>query len=288
MNVAGSGNSQAFASQTMSQIHSTAVIHPTAVLDSSVSVGPYSVIEAEVRIGKGSRIGPHCHILERTVLGSDNVVHAGCVLGDAPQDLSYKGAATRLVIGDRNIIREHITMHRGTKDGTETVVGNDGFFMANCHVAHNCRIGNHVIVVNGVLLGGYVEVEDRAFIGGGAVVHQYCRIGGLSIIRGLSRISKDVPPYCMTVENNELSGLNSVGLKRAGFSLQTRSSLKEAYRVLFHGKLNRAQAIESLEKNELVPEVSHLVNFIKNSKRGTSTARKSPTDLGEEELASVD
>lgn len=266
----------------MSLIHPTAVIHPKAELDDSVSVGPYTVVEKHVRLGSGCRIGAHCHLIGETLLGRDNVVHTGCVLGDSPQDLSYSGAPTRLVIGSSNIIREHVTVHRGTKEGTATEIGDGNYLMANSHIAHNCRIGNQVVVVNGVLLGGYVEVEDRAFLGGGAVVHQFCRVGTLAILRGLARISKDVPPYCMAVENNELVGLNAVGLKRAGFSMEQRSKLKEAWTTIFLGERNISQAVSALEQAEMTAEARHLVRFIQESKRGVCTARKRPTDLGEE------
>ena len=262
-----------------------AVIHPTAIVDSkaelapSVIVGPYSIVEAGVKIGANCRIGPHCHLLGNTVLGKENIVHAGCVLGDEPQDLSYRGAPTSLVIGDGNRFREHVTIHRGTKEGTATEIGNHNYFMAHSHVAHNCRIHNHVIAVNSVLLGGYVEIEDRAFLGGGAVVHQFCRVGTLAILRGLSRISKDVPPFCMAVENNELVGLNVVGLRRAGFSLSQRTKLKEAYTILFRSNLNTSQALEQIESTSITLEVQHLIQFIRNSKRGISTSRHSKKEM---------
>lgn len=263
-------------------IHPTAIIDPKAKLDSSVAVGPYSVIEAGVEIGKGSRIGPHCHFLGNTSIGSDNIFHAGCVIGDAPQDLSFKGLVTELKIGSGNIFREHVTVHRSAKQESATEIGEGNFFLANCHVAHNCKIGNHVVVVNGVLLAGYVEIEDRAFIGGACAIHQFCRIGTLAMLRGVSRITKDVPPYCMAVENNELVGLNSVGLKRAGFSLEQRSSLKEAYATLFGKGLNLSQALEAINKSKHTLEVEHLLRFIRHSKRGICMARKKPTDLGDD------
>jgi UDP-N-acetylglucosamine acyltransferase len=265
----------------MSLIHPTAIIDPKAQVHDSVRVGPYTVIEEGVKVGPKTEIGPHCHLVSGTTLGEANRIHAGCVLGDSPQDLVYAGAKTGLTIGDRNIFREHVTVHRGTKEGTRTEIGNDSYFMAHAHVAHNCRIGNHVIVVNAVLLGGYVEVEDRAFLGGGAVVHQFCRIGTLSILRGLSRISKDVAPYCMVVENNEVVGLNTVGLKRAGFSLDQRTKLKHAYQTVFLSEKNTAQALEVL-RSEKTSEVMHFVEFIQNSKRGICKARMKPTELGEE------
>ncbi len=257
-------------------IHHEAEVHETAM------VGPYSVIDEGVRVGAGCRIGPHCHLTGNMTIGEENDIHAGCVLGDAPQDLSYKNAQTFLVIGNRNRIREHVTIHRGTAEGSETRIGDHNFLMAHCHVGHNCLLGNHVILANAVLLGGHVEIEDFAFVGGGAVVHQHCRIGTRSMIRGLSRISKDVAPYCMTVENNELVGLNSVGLKRSDISLEHRSKLKAAYATLFHGGLNLSQGMKQLRENELIYEVNHLLDFIQKSKRGIGFPRKKPTDLGEQ------
>ncbi|MDD2708721.1 MAG: acyl-ACP--UDP-N-acetylglucosamine O-acyltransferase [Verrucomicrobiae bacterium] len=267
----------------MSLIHPTAIVDAKAELAESASVGPYAVIEAGVKIGKGCRIGPHCFLTGDTTLGENNLVHAGAVIGDEPQDLAYHGIPTRVVIGNNNRIREHVTIHRGTKEGSATEIGDHNFLMAHCHVAHNCRIGNRVVVVNGVLLAGWVQVEDRAFLGGGAVVHQFCRIGSLAILRGLARISKDVPPYCMAVENNELVGLNVVGLKRAGVSLVQRRQMKDAYGVLFQSGLNVSQALEKLSQGEQTGQIQHLIQFIRQSKRGICHARRKPTDLGEEE-----
>ncbi len=264
-------------------IHPTAVIHPSAQLGADVRVGPYTVIDEHVRIGTRCVIGPHCHLTGHTTLGEENEVHAGCVLGGTPQDLAYRGAVSHLTLGHRNKIREHVTIHRGTTEGSATIIGDDNFLMAHCHVGHNCTLGNHVIVVNGVLLGGYVEVQDRAFLGGGAVVHQHCRIGTLAMIRGLSRISKDVPPFCMAVENNELVGLNAVGLKRSGFAPDQRSNLKGAYSILFMQGLNLTQGIEAVQKKALTSEVHLLLDFIQKSKRGIGRPRSKPTDLGEQD-----
>jgi UDP-N-acetylglucosamine acyltransferase len=266
----------------MGSIHPTAIIHSKAELDSSVEVGPYTVIEAGVKIGKGSKIGPHCHLIGTTSLGENTRIHAGCVLGDTAQDLSYQGAPTSLVVGNGNTFREHVTVHRGTKEGTATTIGDGNYFMANAHIAHNCSIGNHVIIANAVLLGGYVEIQDRAFLGGGTVVHQFTRVGTLSILQGLTRITKDVPPFCTAIENNELGGLNSIGMKRAGLSIEQRSKLKKAYATFFLEGFNISQAIEELEKQELTPEVHLMVRFIRHSKRGVCTARKKTFDLEEE------
>jgi UDP-N-acetylglucosamine acyltransferase len=265
----------------MPAIHPTAVIHPEAEIDSSVDIGPYTVIDEGVTVGPETKIGPHCYITGRTSIGKKNRIHAGCILGDEPQDLAYSGVPTSLKIGDSNIIREHVTIHRGTKEGTSTELGNENFLLANCHVAHNCQIGSQVIIVNAVLLGGYVEVQNRAFLGGGAVVHQFCRVGELSILRGLARISKDVPPFCMAVENNELVGLNLVGLRRAHLGAEQRDQLKSAYKKIFHSGLNVTQALGEV-KGIASGEVQRLVEFIETSKRGICTARHQPTELGEE------
>ncbi|MCC7517757.1 MAG: acyl-ACP--UDP-N-acetylglucosamine O-acyltransferase [Verrucomicrobiae bacterium] len=261
----------------MSNLHPTALVDPRAEIHETAAVGPYAVIEGRVALGANCRVGPHCHLLEGTVLGEDNRLHAGVVLGDAPQDLAYRGASTGLRIGRGNTFREHVTVHRGTQEGTFTEIGDDNTFMAHCHVGHNSRVGCHAILANGVLLGGYVEIQDRAFLGGGAVVHQFCRIGTLAILRGLARISKDVPPYCMAVENNELVGLNAVGMKRTGFTLEQRAALKKAYATLFLSEHNLSQAIAEIERASQTAEVEGLIRFLRESSRGVARARRRPT-----------
>ena len=261
----------------MSRIHPTAILDPRAEVHETATIGPHVVVEGRVVIGPRCWVGPGCHLVGETALGEDNRLHAGVVLGDSPQDLSYRDAPTGLRIGRGNTFREHVTVHRGTKEGTSTEIGDDNYLMAHCHVAHNCRVGNHVIIANGVLMGGYAEIGDRAFLGGGAVVHQFCRVGTLAILRGLARISKDVPPYCMAVENNELVGLNAIGLKRAGLSVEQRTALKSAYAALFHSGQNLAQAMEALEKGPMTAEVAQLLRFLRESHRGTCRARRKPT-----------
>ncbi len=253
-------------------IHPSAVIDPTAQLGRNVRVGPGAVIEAGCVIGDDCEIRAHAIITGGAQLGVGNQIGYSAVVGAEPQDLGYKGAPTRVVIGDRNILRELVTIHRGTKEGTETVLGNDNFLMAGAHVAHNCRVGNHVIIVNNVLLAGHVEVHDRAFLGGGSVVHQFTRIGELAIMRGLTRIGKDLPPYFMAVTTNRVSGLNRVGLKRSGHAPDVRRSIQEAYNTLYRSGLNISQAVEKLEKESTVPEVQKILAFIRSSKRGICTA----------------
>lgn len=249
-------------------IHPTASIDPTAELGHNVRVGPGAVIEAGCVIGDDCEIRPNAIITGRSRIGNGNQIGYGAVVGSEPQDLSYKGAPTRVVIGDRNVLREYVTVHRGTKEGTETVIGNDNFLMTGAHVAHNCRIGNHVVIVNNVLLAGYVQVQDRAFLGGGSVVHQFTRIGELAIMRGLTPISKDLPPYFMAVSVNRVSGLNRVGLKRGGYSLEVRRTIQNAYITLYRSGLNITQALDKLSEGEVIPEVQKIITFIRASKRG--------------------
>lgn len=262
-------------------IHPSAVIDPTAQLGNNVRVGPGAVIEAGCIIGDDCEIRAHAIITGAAKLGCGNQIGYSAVIGAEPQDLSYKGAPTRVVIGDRNILREMTTVHRGTKEGTETVIGNDNFLMTGVHVAHNCRVGNNVILVNNVLLAGYVEIHDRAFLGGGTVIHQFCRVGELAITRGLTRVSKDVPPYFMAAITNQVCGLNRVGLKRAGYSPEARRLVQHAYNSLFRSGMNITQAVDKMEEETRSPEVLKIIAFIRSSKRGICTA--APHDHEEEE-----
>lgn len=257
---------------------STSLIHPHAVVDSAaqlgrnVRVGPGAIIEAGAIVGDDCEIRANAIITGSTTLGSGNQVGYGAVVGAEPQDLGYKGAPTRVVIGNNNVLREYATVHRGTKEGSETVVGDNNFLMVGVHVAHNCRIGNHVIIVNNVLLAGYVEIQDRAFLGGGSVIHQFTRVGELAIMRGLTRISKDVPPYFAAATTNHVSGLNRVGMKRAGLTPEARRSVQNLYVTLYRSGLNTTQAMEKLESEPLTAEARKVVEFIRASKRGICAA----------------
>jgi UDP-N-acetylglucosamine acyltransferase len=190
------------------------------------------------------------------------------VLGDEPQDFAYEGCESFLRIGDGNTFREHVTVHRGTKKGSSTVIGNNNYLMALSHVAHNCTIGNNVTICNNTLLGGYVMVEDKAFISANCLIHQFVRIGTLSFLAGGVRMTKDVPPFMTSDNNNIVSSFNLVGLKRAGFDARVRAGIKEAYRLLYRSGLNTSNALAEIEKNELVDEVKHLIEFIRSSERG--------------------
>ncbi len=257
-------------------IHPTAVIDAKAELDSSVIVGPYAVIEAGVRIGADTKVEPHAVISGPTTIGERNLIGSFAVVGGAPQDLSYKGEQTELIIGSDNRIREYASIHRGTVEGNmKTVIGDHNLLMAYIHIAHDCIIGNHVILANVATLAGHVEVGDRASIGGLVAIHQFCRIGMYSYIGGVSGISMDVPPFIIlagTRNRTRISGINRIGLKRNGFSRETIRNLDKAFKIIFRSpNLLMKDAIEIAKKeNEEVgcPEVGKLVKFFEESTRG--------------------
>jgi UDP-N-acetylglucosamine acyltransferase len=249
-------------------IHPTAIIHPQAKLDATVQVGPYAVIDADVEIGVHCVVGPHVYLTGVTKIGSHNQFHAGCVIGDAPQDLKYKNEPTRVRIGDHNVFREHVTVHRATKADGETVIGSNNFLMANCHVGHNSHLGDHVIIANGALLGGHAIVQDRAFISGNCLVHQFTRVGTLAIMQGGSAISKDLPPFTIARGDNGICGLNAVGLRRAGFTAEQRLELRKLYHALFRSGKSLRTAIAVAQKNFSSPAAKVLLDFVTDAKRG--------------------
>lgn len=253
------------------RIHPTAVIADGAQLDTDVEVGPYAVIGAHVRIGAGTRVGAHAVIDGHTRIGNANQIFHHASVGAVPQDLKYRGEPSELSIGDRNILREFTTLHTGTAGGgMRTVVGNDNLFMNYTHVAHDCIVGDHNILANGVQLAGHVTVQDYAVLGALSAVHQFGRVGESSIIGAGSMVSQDVPPFCnATGDRARLHGLNSLGLKRRGFSADTVHQLKQAYRMMFKEKLAVAAAAERI-RSEIpgCPEVERFVAFIESSERG--------------------
>lgn len=254
-------------------IHPTAIIHPKAKVDSTVSVGPYSIVDEGVEIGAGCVIGPHVYITGLTKIGAHNRFHAGSVIGDAPQDLKYDGTPTRLRIGDHNTFREHVTVHRSTRVEEETVIGSHNFLLHNSHVAHNCVIGNHVILVSGAMLAGHVEVQDRAFISGHCLVHQFTRVGTLAMMQGKSGVGQDLPPFTVAIGNNRTCGLNTVGLRRAGYTAEQRTELKRLYRALFLSGQNLQAAIAAArEQFRSAPSVV-MLDFVAAAKRGVVMAR---------------
>jgi UDP-N-acetylglucosamine acyltransferase len=249
-------------------IHPTAILHPKAKLDSTVQVGPYAVIDEGVELGPNCIVGPHVYLTGLTTIGTGNRFHAGCVIGDAPQDLKYKNEPTRLRIGDDNVFREHFTVHRATQPETETTIGSHNFFMASAHVAHNCIIGNHVVMANGALLAGFVEVQDYARLSGNCLVHQFIRVGMLSIMQGGSAISQDLPPFTVALRVNEMCGLNAVGLRRAGFTLEQRLELKRLYYFLFRSGKNLRQGLVEAREKFTGDKAKILLDFLAGAKRG--------------------
>jgi UDP-N-acetylglucosamine acyltransferase len=253
-------------------IHPTAIIDPKAEIGEGVEIGPYSVIEKGVTIGQGTRIGPHVIIREGTQIGKMCHIFQFASIGEAPQAFAYKGEKTFLLIGDQNIIREFVTLHRGTpRGGGKTVIGNDNYFMAYSHVAHDCIIGNQVILSNGATLAGHILIENYAIIGGLSAIHQFCRVGTHAFIGGVSGVLLDIPPYTLAHGvRTKLYGLNLVGLKRHNFSEETLKALRKAYRIIFRSAMTLEKAMKRVEEDEIfhAPEVQHLVYFIQHSKRG--------------------
>jgi UDP-N-acetylglucosamine acyltransferase len=249
-------------------IHPTAIVDPRAEIDPSAEIGAYAVIEGKVTIGARTRVFPHAVITGGAALGGDNEVHYGAVLGDVPQDVAFGGAESFLRIGAANVFRENATVHRGTKPGTETVIGDRGYFMQNSHVAHNCIIGNDAIVAGGAMLSGYVELGERGFVSGNCVVHQFVRIGRLALLRGQSRTSRDVPPFCIMDGTHTIRAVNLVGLRRGGFSPPAIRAVRTAFKTLFSRPRNLKLALAEVEAGEMSAEVRELVDFIRASKRG--------------------
>jgi UDP-N-acetylglucosamine acyltransferase len=214
-------------------IHPSAVVHPQAVVDPTAEVGPFCVIDAHVRIGPGVRLWANVHVSGHTEVAEGCELHPGVVVGHVPQDTAYKGEPTGCAIGPRTILREHVTIHRGSREGGVTRVGADCFLLAGAHVAHDCVLGDRVLMVNNVLLAGHVHVQDRAVLSGGAAVHQFTRIGELAMVAGLARVPKDVVPFALLGVDGRVAGLNSVGLRRAGFSREEILDVRRAFRLLF-------------------------------------------------------
>ena len=249
-------------------IHPTALIHPKAQVHPSAVIGPYAILDADVVVGADCWVGPHVYLTGRTIIGARNRFFSGAVIGEAPQDLKYKGDPSGLRIGDNNIFREHCTVHRANFASEETMIGNNNLLMAGCHVAHNCIVGNQVILVNGCLLAGHVEVGDRAVVSGNCLVHQFVRIGTLAMMQGGSAISKDLPPYSVARGDNHICGLNTVGLRRAGFTREQRLELKKLYHALFRSDRALSVARLKAEKEFSSPPARVMLEFVASTKRG--------------------
>ena len=253
-------------------VHDTAIVDRGAELGSGVQVGPFAIIGPGVRIGANSQVGPRVLIEKDTTVGAGCRIANGAVLGTDPQDLKYEGEKTFLEIGDRTVIREFATLNRGTAAGGVTLVGSDCLLMAYCHIAHDCEIGNHVIISNATNMAGHVAIEDWAIVSGLVAIHQFVRIGAHAFVGGGSRINRDVPPFCKATGNPspKLYGLNAIGLDRRGFSPDVRRCLKKTYRILFQSEWNLSQALRKVgEDPELTcPEVRYFLDFIRTSQRG--------------------
>jgi len=251
-------------------IHPTAIVDPKAKLAKGISIGPYTIIKEGTQIGDNVQISSNVLIDSGTILGKNCKVHHGAVLGTPPQDLKFEGGETFLEIGENTVIREYATLNRGTKHRGKTTVGSNCFIMIYAHIAHDCIVGNNVILANSANLAGHIEIEDYAIIGGVVPVHQFIRIGAHSIIGGGFRVQKDVPPYILAGGYPlRYMGLNTIGLKRRNFPENTLIALKKACRILFQSKYNTSQAVEKIKSEiELIPEIKHLLEFIQKSERG--------------------
>jgi len=251
-------------------IHPTAIIHKDVKLADDVKVGPFSIINEEAEIGAGSEIGSHVLIDSGTIIGKNCRIHHGAVLGTMPQDLKFEGEKTHLTIGDETVIREYATLNRGTKYRGKTVVGKNCFIMAYAHIAHDCLLGDHVILANSVNLAGHIEIGDFAIVGGVVPVHQFVKIGAHSIVGGGFRVQKDVCPYGLVAGYPlKTTGLNRIGLQRRGFPQKTLQILEKTFRILFKSQLNTSQAVERIKAEvELIPEVQTILEFIAKSERG--------------------
>jgi UDP-N-acetylglucosamine acyltransferase len=247
----------------------TARVHPDAVIGPGVRIGEFCVVESDVSIGAGCVLGPYVYVKRWTSMGERNEISAGTVLGTDPLDKNFTGTRSYLRIGNGNKIREHFTISRGTPPESVTEIGDDNFIMTSGHIAHNCRIGSHVVIASCVLLGGYVEVEDGAFLSGGVLVHQYGKIGRLAMISGNTRVNLDAPPF-FTYAGSWVTpnGINLVGLKRAGFTADEIGALKRAYRLLYRSGLRLADALARIEAEVPGEHARHLVEFIRGSRRG--------------------
>ncbi len=255
----------------MSNIHETAIVHPGAQLADGVEIGPYAVVGEHVSIGAGTMVGPHSVIEGWTTIGKENKIFQFASIGAEPQDLKFHGEESSLRIGDRNKIREFTTMHRGTEAGSEvTIVGSDNLFMAYSHVAHDCVVGDHIVLANGATLAGHVEVDDYAILGGLSAVHQFTRVGQHVMISGGAMVAQDIPPYTIAQgDRAKTVGLNFVGLKRRGFSHEAIKGIKQAYKAVFRSDFGLQEALDMVAAEfDGVPEVIAFVDFIRKSERG--------------------
>lgn len=251
-------------------IHSTAVIHKKAKIDKSVEIGPYCIIDEHVKIKKGSKLISHVVVQGWTEIGENCTISPFATIGGPPQDITYKNEETRVIIGKNNTIREYVTINRGTEHGNSvTTVGDNNFIMAYAHIAHDCIVGNNIIMANGATLAGHVEIADFVIFGGLCAVHQFCKVGQYAFISGLTGVPNDVPPFVIAAGNRaKLYGLNVVGLERRGFSKEEISKLKKAYKLLFRSSLPLSTSLRIIQDELKSIHIDTLIEFIKSSKRG--------------------
>lgn len=249
-------------------IHPTAVIHPNARIAPNVKIGPYAVVDEHVTVGEACEIGPHVYLTGTTEIGKNNRIHAGAVIGDLPQDLRFRGGETKVVIGDDNVIREHVTIHRSNTTEEDTRIGSNNLLMANCTVGHNAALGNHVVVANGALLAGHVVIGDRVFISGNCMLHQFVRVGTLAMMQGGAGISKDLPPFMIAAGGNRIAGLNTIGLRRAGFSSEERLELRRMYHAIFRTDLKFSDALPRAQTEFKSAKARVLLDFLASGQRG--------------------
>jgi UDP-N-acetylglucosamine acyltransferase len=259
-------------------IHPTAIVDPRAEIDASADIGPYVVVDGPVVVGPGTRVLAHAMLTGHTTIGRDNVIHMGAVIGHVPQDFGYRDAPTGLRIGDRNVIREHAEVHRATRLEHPTTIGDDNFLFARSHIAHDCQVGNRVLLANGALLAGHVHVDDQVYVSGNCVVHQFVRIGRLALLRGLSRTSRDVPPFCIMDGTHTVRAVNRIGLRRAGFTAEQVRALQRAFATLFRTRRNLRHALAEVEAGPITPEVAELLEFIRSASRGVCVGPRGPRD----------
>jgi UDP-N-acetylglucosamine acyltransferase len=256
------------------RIHPTAIISPEAELGDDVVVGPYSIIEGAVRIGPGCVVGPQVHLIGPLTLGRENKICTGAVIGERPQHLRFNDAPSGVVIGNNNILREHVTIHGGTEQGHPTTLGDRNFLMVNSHVGHDGRIGNNCIFANGALVGGHCRIDDGVFLSGNAAIHQFCRVGRLALLSGCSTMTKDMPCFVMVQGYNSVVNLNVVGMRRAGIGNDEIQVLRQVFHILYRQGLPIRAALDRAEKEfGHVAPVAELVRFVRESERGISTMR---------------
>jgi UDP-N-acetylglucosamine acyltransferase len=259
----------------MSKLHPTAIIHPSAELAEDVCVGPYAIIEAGVVIGAGGNVAAHAQLLARTVLGDACVIGHGAIIGGDPQSLAFDvRLPSNVVLGKRNVVREHVTIHRSMYEEKSTMIGDDNFFMAASHVGHDGQMGNRNVIANNVLFAGHVEVGNHCFFGGASVFHQFIRVGDYAMIQGKSGFSMDVPPFVIGTENNLVAGMNIVGMKRAGFTLAQRQELKRAFDLIYRSGRNLSQALAATQELTWTGPAAQFVAFIAGyGKKGIAPLR---------------